>query len=68
MDEILRKACDLFIGRALEVTCVVNVVSLSYLYLFPDAPLNLSPIKNYLLAVNAYGCGTVLFELVVKPR
>jgi hypothetical protein len=68
MDKVFRTICDVLIGRALEVVCVVNLVSVAYLNLLPNDPLNLSPIHNYLLAVNAYGFGTVLFKCLVQPR
>jgi hypothetical protein len=56
------------VTQTLAVACVINLVSLSYLYFFPDDPLNLSPVHGYLLTVNSYAFGTVLHKFFIKPR
>lgn len=48
----------------LQIVCIVNVLSLLYINLLPEDPLNLSPVKRYLLPLNAYALGTVLRQIV----
>jgi len=64
---ILKAVTAVLVTQTLPCVCVLNLASLSYLYLLPDDPLNLSPVHNYLLAVNSYAFGTVLYQMIVKP-
>ena len=46
----------------LEIVCVINVASLVYLNLCPNDPMNIPSLKLYLIMLNSYAFGSILFK------
>ena len=67
LDRFVGRLLWIIIPKAPQAACALNLLSLSYVQLFPHNPLNLPLIQHYLLPLNAYALGVVLFDMLIKP-
>ncbi len=65
---LLECAVKLAIPNAPQTACVINFISFLYFKFFSNNPFDLAFIKGYLLPINAYAFGIVMFYLFIQPR